>query len=270
MIPLGLAAAASALLVAAACGGDDGANPDGPPGTPATIAAPGDKIDRTTSPALDAPASRFSILLEDVGLQAYLTDIPATFELTAASYSKTDAFNSAAEGDKLLTQWEYADGYETALIPEGRNQAILNGAHVIYVETHLLYSDAGAKKMYEYLVSRIRSNGGQAVNTGPVGNESSAWRAVGGNVPGSTIAQAFHRMIFRRGNLVAVVLTIGADPFMKVETARGLALLIDEKALGTKEAIVPTPTSNFTPPADRVKTAVRPTPAATPSATATR
>jgi hypothetical protein len=55
-----------------------------------------------------------------------------------------------------------------------------------------------------------------------------------------------------------VLLTRGAEPFMKIDTARNLALIIDQKALGLKEAIEPTPASNFKTPTPAPRT---PTPA---------
>ncbi|MFN0095711.1 MAG: hypothetical protein ACKVVT_13160 [Dehalococcoidia bacterium] len=267
LLPTALVIVSSVLATAAACGGDDDDNGNGSPGT---VAVPGDKIDTVSAPIATGPVSRFSILLEDVGTQAYLTDIPATQTLDVASYGKTAAFSSEGEGEKLLKQWGYQGGYQTALIPEGREQAPLNGGYFIYVESHLLKDVDGADAMYEHLVSRIRANGGQSVNAGRVGNESSAWRVVSGFIRGSTIAQAYHRLVFRRGNVVVVVLTVGADPFMKVETVRGLALEVDEKVLGKAEAIAPTPTSNFTPPADRARTPTPVTQAPRPTPTAAR
>ena len=61
------------------------------------------------------------------GNAAYLTDLKSTFVLDAKSYGKTSAFATADEGEKLLNQWGYLGGYETGLIPEGRDTAVLNG-----------------------------------------------------------------------------------------------------------------------------------------------
>jgi hypothetical protein len=73
--------------------------------------------------------------------------------------------------------------------------------------------------------------------------------------------------------MVSVAKTIGAQGFMTTQQATILAELVDDKALGAKDAIEPTPTSNFTPPARTVVPAgtVSPPPITiTPRATPTR
>jgi hypothetical protein len=117
------------------------------------------------------------------------------------------------------------------------------------VEIHLFKDEPGAKKAFEYFENRLK-NGAQSVNSTPVGNQSSAWKTVSGKVRSSQVDAAYHRIVFRRGNMVAVVLTYGADPFMKVDRVRALAQMVDEKALGQKATVEPTPTGNFTPPAN--------------------
>jgi hypothetical protein len=244
------------FVLTVACGDDDApATADGGPGNAApssvvkgtgTPAAAGD---HTTAPVLDAPASKYSVLLDDVG-PAFLTDIPGTFVLDAKSYGKTSAFGSPDEGEATLKKWGYLGGYETGLIPEGRDIAILNGAFSVHVEIHLFKTLEGAKASYDYFHKKISGNGkAQAINTSPVGNESAAWKTVLGLIRNSTINQSIHQMVFRRGTMVAIIATTGAEPFMRVESALEFANLIDQKALGQVETVEPTPTSNYTPPA---------------------
>ena len=149
----------------------------------------------------------------------------------------------------MLTGWNYLGGFQTAMVPEGRDTAILNGSYNIHIETHLFKTPENAKSAYDYFLGVIKGNAGaQPVTTSSVGNESYATKTVNGKLGKTTIDAAYHQIIFRRGNMVAIVLTYGAEPFMKVDTARQLAAIVDEKALGRTEPIAPTPTSNYTPP----------------------
>jgi hypothetical protein len=43
--------------------------------------------------------------------------------------------------------------------------------------------------------------------------------------------------------MLVVVATLGAEPLMEVNAAYGLAVIIDEKAMGVRQAPEPTPTS---------------------------
>jgi hypothetical protein len=218
-------------------------------------------VDPKAQPALSGPASKYSVLLADVGTNAYLTDVPRIFVLDAKSYGGTSGFSSPQEGETLLSKWGYVDGYEAALNPEGFITAVLNGAYFIYVETHIFKSSDGAHEAFKYFQDRIRANGiGQAVTTSAVGNESGAWKTVQGKVGSSNISQAAHQIVFRRGNLVAIVQTVGADPFMRVDQVRAIAAIVDGKALGQLEALAPTPSTYRTPAKS---------PAATPNASAT-
>lgn len=218
-----------------------GCGKDGAPATPtptaiSTVAA----NDPGPEPRLAAPASQYSLLHEDVG-PGYLTDVRATFTLDAASYARTRAFDSAEEGEKSLAAWGYRDGYETGYIPEGYEFAVLRGRFYIQMELHLFEGAEGAKQAFAYFVRRVDASGAERVSAAQVGNESVAWVLVEGNVPSSTVPAVFHRVVFRRGNLVAVVATWGAQPLMTVEEVSRLARMVDEKALGTRPPVVPTP-----------------------------
>jgi len=260
--------ALAALASIAACGDDDAGSTNGGPATgtaqtspsAASATVPASSAPANTSePVLAAPASQYAILLTDVGTSAFITNIPATVELDAASYGATELFASAAEGEAQMKAWGYQGGYETAMWPEGREAAMLNGAFIINMEVHLFASIEGANSFYDYWLSKIQSAGvGQPTAAAIVGNESKAFKAVSGTIRNSKIAQAYHQIVFRRGSLVVVLQTIGAEPFMKVDTVVSLAGLVDRKALGELPAVIPTPTSNFTPASQR-----SPSPAAT-------
>ena len=245
--PLALALFALPLM-AAACGDDDAAKDAPAAATVKTAAATALTSDPKPMPTLNGPASKFSILLEDVGLNSFITDIRATIELTAKNYGESKAFTQG-QGEGMLKKWEYQGGYETSMQPEGRDAAILNGAFSIYVETHLFSTPENTKLAYDFFKAAIAKAGAaQPVTTTSVGNESTASKTINGKIGPSNVDFAFHQILFRRGNMVAIVLTRGADPFMKVDTVRELAQIVDEKALGKVEVVAPTPTKNYTPP----------------------
>lgn len=248
---LALAILACAVFsLAAACG--SGAKGDTPTTSAANTAASGTTAPgNNTSPSLSGPVSKYIVLREEMG-KGYIVDIPATFDLDAKSYGKTAAFKSADEGEAALNQWGYLGGYETGLIPEGRLQALLTGSAIFHMEVHLFNDDDGAKKLFSHLDSALKANGAQAIKIDPVGNQSAAYTVVSGKVGTSNVDQVAHTVILRRGNLVAAVLTIGALPYMTIDPAHEVAAMIDQKALKKDGLITPTPTSNFTPPANSV------------------
>ena len=278
-----LASAASAvlvsILVAAACGDGDGSTgttPTSPAGSPT---GPVSNRDRTTEQVVPGPASRYTVLLQDLPRGQFLTDIPNTYVLAldceteskeCTTYARSAAFDSVEAGKALLKQWEYAGGYETSILPEGYESAVLNGSYYIIVESHLFKSVEGAKLAFDYFKKRIDANPlAKKEAPPPVGNQAAAWSAVGGPIRPSDVPALSHWVLFRRGNMVAVAKTIGAQGFMTTQQATILAELVDDKALGAKEAIVPTPTSNYTPPPRTVAPAetVRPPITITPRAT---
>lgn len=240
-----------ATLALTSCGDDSG------PGTVAGVntaaaASVCQPIKSDAVPTLAQPASRYSVSLDDLGL-SFITDIPATVVITADLYATspntTTIFDSPEAGKKLLAEWGYLDGYETAYVPEGRQTAILNGSYNIHIESHLFKDPAGAKKAYDYFETKLKGSGSNRVTAPTMANDSSAWQRVYGKVNNTSVNAVYHQYIFRRGNLVTILLTYGAEGFMKVDNACQLATIADAKAVGQKPAVEPTPTSNFTPPA---------------------
>lgn len=236
-------AAFAILALAAACGGsdDDGDDDGGNVGTGGSRAPTPFANDDSFSPQLEGPASLYSIHQQDLG-PGYITDVEYTWELDAESYGQTRPFDGQ-DGHAMLQNWGYQGGYETSYTPEGRSQAVLNGAYTIKVETHLFDSEDGAAQAFDYFQSFLAKSVSEPVTAYALGNQSAAWRYVDveNGVRNSAVAGEFHQYLFRRGNLVAVVLTWGAEPFMEVQTAYELAHLIDEKARGEVETVEPTP-----------------------------
>ena len=231
---------AAALLASTGCfsGGSNGKSDD--PGTAKNTPTPFAN-DASTSPQLAGPASLYSISQDDLG-PGYITDIEETWVLTPELYGSTSAFNGV-DGAAMLKEWGYESGYETSYTPEGRSTAVLNGAHSIKVETHLLKDEDGAKALFNYFKEALGKSVSEPVTASALGNEYAAWRYIDtqNGVDGSDIPGEFHQYIFRRGNLVAAVLTWGAEPFVDVNIVYALAHIVDEKALGNVALVEPTP-----------------------------
>jgi hypothetical protein len=239
LLPMLLALAVP--LLAVACGGGDDDDDAGAPTAATATPFPNDTSD---SPALDMPASRYSISQDDLG-PGYITDIQYTWILNADSYGRTKTFPSAEEGWRLLGEWGYLGGFETSYSPEGYTRAVLAGAYNIAVETHLFQSEEGAMQAYSYFKDRLSQSVSDPVTAYSLGNESSAWLAVDREegIGGTSVAAELHRYLFRRGNLLAMVVTWGAEPFMDVTPVYQLAHVVDSKATGRTAAVEPTPVS---------------------------
>jgi hypothetical protein len=230
------------LIIIAGCS-DDATNDGGAAGNDDATAA-AQEHDPDASPMLREPPGAYSILQPDLAGD-FLTDIGGTYVLNAETYSVSKAFPSEAKGYELLTDWGYTGGYETGYIPEGREQAVLNGAYYFAVESHLFEDEEGAKQAFRYINERLtESPVASETFSGPVGNEWKAWESPGDVIPGSSANSVHHRMVFRRGNMLAMVATWGAEHLTTIRRAYELALIIDEKALGERETTEPTPTTN--------------------------
>lgn len=248
-MPRRLIAAVCALALAplfAACG-DDGDADAAESLTPA-ISPTSPASASTASPKLSGPAGKYSISLEDIGT-AWRTDVRQTFVLDASGYGKTPRlFPNEAEGIGLLKKWGYASGYETAYLPEGLDTAVLNGSYYIMVESHLFNTPEGASQAFEYFTNYLGTSGAQSLPISGVGNKAVAYAISSGKFSGTTATVQYHHVVTLRGNLITAVLTKGAEGLMKLDYARDLALMADEKALGERSAIEPTPTSNYQTP----------------------
>lgn len=235
-----------------ACGDDDD-DTGAPAATTGTTAASPTSValNPGTSPMLDAPASKYAIAVEDLfPIGGWITSLNSTYVLTMENYPRTRAFPSEDEGRRILEGWGWNGGYETGYAPEGRDTTVLNGGFYVNQECHIFEDEEGAKEAYAWMVARARSiPAQQPVSMPAIGNESAAFVADFGTIGNSPVVATFHQVIFRRGNVVSIVVTKGAQGLMRVDIARELSLITDQKALGQKPAVEPTPTSNYTPPA---------------------
>jgi hypothetical protein len=234
------------LFVLSACGGEGSASDGTPSPAPARPTPTAPPHDAASEPRLEAPASRYAVLQDDLG-RGFITDVGATITHNATSYSVSKVFADPEDGVEKLNSWGYTDGYENSYMPDGRERAVLNGAFYFAVESHLFESEEGAREAMEHIEARLEASVSRRVDVYPVGNASSGWEAMGDYIPGSSVPSVHHRVVFRRGNLLTMVATWGAEPFVTVNSAHEIARIVDEKALGERAAPVPTPAGNVAP-----------------------
>lgn len=229
-------------LIAAACGGgDDGGSPqaDLSPSTGGVSGGP--------EPLLEMPVARYAPSLEEMPGR-FEVNTPETFGLTAATWSVIGPFDNPQEGEQLAGDWGYVEGWRVLYNPDGQLAGVVEGRYYATIEVHLFETTAGAAEAYaRYLDRSINKAGSDRQNTRPLANESSGWELVEGTVGGTDMVAVYHRFIFRRGNLVGMVLTYGGQPFLTINPARDIAVIIDERALGERDAIEPTPIPTVLP-----------------------
>jgi len=228
----------SVALLAAACGGEGDGDSDGGEEAPTGAATPGTAsgTEGGPEPDLDQPAAQFTLELEDMPA-GYVNNPQRTFVLNAEAYGRSSTFGSGQDGEEMLNEWGYLDGFETEFQPEGKETDVLQGKNYIFVESHLFEESDGAHEFYNHLTRLLKSGDAQQVNIDGLANESSAWRLERDKVPYSDIPAAYSWFVFRRGNLVSAVKVYGAVDFVKSDSSRELAVLVDERALGEREAV---------------------------------
>ncbi|MGK2966120.1 MAG: hypothetical protein ACSLFM_11025 [Tepidiformaceae bacterium] len=242
------AALLAGLLATAACGGDDTdpgddpdfvQSPDGGsiPGTRATsVTSAQEGLVRGSDP------SAFSIVQADLA-GTHTTDSDHTFARGSGDYQAFGFFDTPDEAKEKLAAWGYQGGYITGFNPTGLVAGVLRGEFYIDVELHLFDTIEHAHTAFEhFVITRAEAEGAEYLDgLDANGNEWAALKLVRGKVTNSEVDAVYHTYIFRRGNMVAVVQTRGAAPYMKDEYVEQLASIIDEKVLGTRDAVPPTP-----------------------------
>jgi len=201
------------------------------------------------SPALVGPASRFVPELGELP-KNYAILPPDTFSMTPLQYASVGGdFDTPEQGETLLTQWGYKDGYQAVYEPAGKLAELLSGLYYVTVDTVLFDTDDGARRLYNQMKANYEERAGsvKVANVKGLGNESMAWlfvpseSGVPGTIGTSDTVGIYHRFVFRRGNLVVTVQTYGAEPYMNIDRARELAAVVDDRALGGRAASTPTP-----------------------------
>lgn len=224
-------------------GGDSGPDTALPPTTPTPSSTGG--VEGGPSPKLEQPAARYAPALNEMP-SGYTVLPPETYVLSAlAAVSLNQAlFDSQQDGEDTLDRWHYVDGYRATYQPAGQLADVVRGAYYATVDTYLFADESGARSAYARFVdsySKVQASE-RLPGVKGLANESSAWKYRSDETVGtSDIVEVYHRFLFRRGNLVVAVQTTGGDPFMTIDRARNIAVVVDERALGTRTATVPTP-----------------------------
>jgi hypothetical protein len=230
---VGLRAAIALLLPAAialaACSGNDDAA-SGP------------------APRLDGPASRYAAGVEELPGNFNVLP-PETYAVTDEVWAREGLFPEAGEGQEFASQNGYLDGWRVTYTPDGLLAGVVSaGQYYVTVETFLFESTSGAVATYDHYEDTYGDIAGtDEVDVARVGNRSSGWSFIEGVIPGTEFAAIYHRVVFQRGNLVAVVQTYGLENTLRIDSAREIAIIVDNRALGTAEAIEPTPITPLLP-----------------------
>lgn len=192
-------------------------------------------------PTVSLPASKYAPLLSDLP-EGMTVNVPETFTMNITTFSSSYWFDTNAQGEARAQEWRIIDGFQVQYDPVGQAAQLLQGGYYAWAEVYLFETPAGARLAYEYLEGRLTARqGSEKAEARPLGNQSAAFRYEQGTVGTSDTPAVYHRFVFRRGNAVVSIQTFGAAPFMSTDQARELAILVDAKLLGEREAPVPTP-----------------------------
>ena len=220
-------------LGAAACSSNDGNGADGSNG--GTQGGP--------SPVLSGPANRFAPFVEEMP-GVFDVNPPETFTVSSDVWALPDVgpFGSATDGANFVAEHGYVDGWNVLYTPDGLLAGVAQGRYYATIQVFLFDSAEGGAIAYEaYEREASGPQGSEEVSTPGLGNRSSAWQFIEGTVGTTDIPAIYHRFLLQRGNMVAVVQTYGSEPFMSIDPARNIAVIIDDKALAQEAAVEPTP-----------------------------
>ncbi len=233
-----LSVAAVIVFVLVSAGGDDA---DANPGSSSNNGG--------AQPVLNGPASRFAASAEDIG--GGIAGVPPeSIELTRDHYvdPQIGPFHTIDEGRSKAAEWDYQEGYVGSLEPDGLIAGVAQGRYYVRVETHLFGTTQGAAAAFDWYDQVYAENTALTREEATsLANQSAGWTSVGDKFEGTNLDEVYHRVVFRRGNLVVIVQTVGAGTFMTIDPARAIAEMVDERALGSRAAPTPTPSGGTLP-----------------------
>jgi hypothetical protein len=201
-------------------------------------------------PQLSGPASKFAASAAEIGggIQGVPPD---SFEVTSQMYTdpQVGPFGTTEEGVAKVAEWDYREGYIGSFDPDGLVAGLVQGRYFVRIETHLFGTSQGAAAAFAHYNELYASIDGLAPeDVTPLANQTAGWTSLGEKIGSTDLDEVYHRVIFRRGNLLAIVQTVGADTFMTIDPARNIAAIVDERALGSRAAPTPTPSGGTLPP----------------------
>lgn len=197
--------------------------------------------DNDIAPAVDGPVIRFAPLEDDVA--AFLsTHPPETYEVALDVFAHLGPFSGPGEGAQFARDHSYAEGYRVEFHPEGLLAGVASeGQYYLTTETYRFDTTEGASAVYDRYESTYSGTpNSETIDIERVGDRASAWQIALGNVGSSDVPAVFHRVVFQRGNIIAMVQTFGARDEMVVDVARDVALLVDDRITGDVPAAEPT------------------------------
>ena len=238
----GLTLMAMVLVAVFLIGGNNGGNTNvSPPVTNSNITPSTGGTAGGPQPVANPPASLYSTLIDELP-PAMRVNNPQTFAMNISTFSSSYWFDTEQQGADLAARWRIFDGFQAQFDPLGEAAQLLQGSYYIWVETYLFETVAGADTAFDHLENRLATRPGSERRTARLlANESAGFEFVQGTVGTSEVVAVYHRFIFRRGNIVAAVQTLGGQPFMSIDRARDIAVIMDDKVLGTRPATEPTP-----------------------------
>ncbi len=248
-----LAGCAAAISFSAACG--DGADGDVAPTQPVatvggfqtTIAVA--TVPRSTrgtaggpEPVLPQPAAQYQPLLTDLVSNAFAVNPPNVYLVDKSRFALLGQFSSGKVAPAAIDAWGFLEGWSTQYDPTGQLASLLQGGYYLTMESYLFKTPEGAASAYDTFTTQYSSLPGSVTESpAALGNESAGYSVLGQKVGASDLDAEYHRFIFRRGNMIGIVQTNGAAPFMTIDIARNYAVFMDEQALGQRPAVLPTP-----------------------------
>jgi hypothetical protein len=198
-------------------------------------------------PTLSTQAAALAPQIGDFNVRYRAND---AYVVNAFAFANIGPFSSVKAGEALADQWGYREGYTVTLTPDGQLAGVLEGRFYVTAEVYLFNSLDGARQAYSTFEQfYAAAPASERQQTRGLANDSSAWKLIKDTVGTSDVVAVYHRFVFRRGNMVAVIQTFGGDPFMTIDRARDIAVVIDDKALEKRPAPLPTPARTGTPDA---------------------
>jgi hypothetical protein len=172
----------------------------------------------------------------------YEVDEPNTFAMNITTFSSSYWFRSDREGQERAQEWGIINGFQVYYQPEGLFADVLRGIPYVTIETYQFADVSGSRKAFAHLNNVLKSTpASEGVDARPLANDSAAYRILQGTVGPSEELAVYHRYVFRRGNTVVAVQTWGGDKYMNIDPARNIAAAIDDKLLGSRPVVEPTP-----------------------------
>jgi len=197
------------------------------------------------SPRLEAPAARYIPALEEAP-PGYQVVPPETYGMNAFQFAtQSGLFAQIATGEQKAEEWRYLDGYRASYEPIGKGAEVVQGAYWLTIDAYLFEHPEGAEAAFGFLKDFYNEvKGSKQVQAPALANQSAAWQYEQGTILQSDVPAVYHRFVFRRGNLLTIVQTLGGTPSMTIDQARQMAVVVDERALGERDAVTPTPNAS--------------------------